>query len=387
VFVTDHFDVEDRLIGTLSSSIFMGMMFGALFWGTYSDSNGRKIPFNTTLAITALFGIASSFAPTFWSLCLFLFFLGFGVGGNMPTDGKKRDHALSPVSLVASYHINGFIYFSTAIFFSLGALFLEFLPKSHHYLLTFMSVFFSFGAVIASILGFVILPYTSCPEGSADDPNPPCDVSVQNRGWRYMLFATGIVTLFMVVCRSFLFHLPESPKYLISRQRKREAALVLQRIADANGKKMTITAADLPDPCRPVKMFAIVDSDDELEDGPKPRSSDSYSDTSPILSPADPDSKLETPRTLAERIKNAVNPEKLQLLFNEKWRVTTILVWAIWTFTAVAYTMFNVFLPKYLEMLGFAGEAPPTRADVYWDYMVYSIAGVPGSVVCIFYCF
>jgi hypothetical protein len=124
-----------------------------------------------------------------------------------------------------------------------------------------------------------------------------------------------------------------------------------------------------------------------LEDGPKPRSSDSYSDTSPILSPADPDSKLETPRTLAERIKNAVNPEKLQLLFNEKWRVTTILVWAIWTFTAVAYTMFNVFLPKYLEMLGFAGEAPPTRADVYWDYMVYSIAGVPGSVVCIFYCF
>ncbi|KAG2177534.1 hypothetical protein INT44_008046 [Umbelopsis vinacea] len=346
--VQDHFDVEDRLIGTLSSSIFMGMMFGALFWGTYSDSNGRKIPFNTTLAITALFGLASSFAPTFWSLCLFLFFLGFGVGGNMPTD---------------------------------GALFLEFLPKTHHYLLTFMSVFFSFGAVIASILGFVILPYTSCPEGSADDPNPPCDVSVQNRGWRYMLFATGIVTLFMVVCRSFLFHLPESPKYLISRHRKREAAQVLQRIADANGVKMTITAADLPDPCRPVKMFAIIDSDDELEDGPKTRSSDSYSDTSPILSPSSSDTKLDNPKSYAEKIKAAMNPEKLQLLFNDKWRVTTILVWAIWTFTAVAYTMFNVFLPKYLEMLGFAGEAPPTRADVYWDYMVYSIAGVPGSVI------
>ncbi|KAH8552568.1 major facilitator superfamily domain-containing protein [Umbelopsis sp. PMI_123] len=349
--VQDHFDVEDKLIGTLSSSIFMGMMFGALFWGTYSDSNGRKIPFNTTLTITALFGFAASFAPSFWVLCLFLFCLGFGVGGNMPTD---------------------------------GALFLEFLPKSHHYLLTFMSVFFSFGAVIASVLGFAILPYTSCPEGSADDPNPPCDVSVQNRGWRYMLFATGVVTFLMVVCRSFLFHLPESPKFLISRHRKREAAHVLQRIANANGTDMTITVADLPDPCSSVKMYSIADSDDdclEEEEGPKPRSSDSYSDTSPILSPANPESKLDHPKSITQKIKAVLSPEKLQILFNEKWRVTTILVWAIWTFTAMAYTMFNVFLPKYLEMLGFAGESPPTRADVYWDYMVYSIAGVPGSVI------
>jgi len=348
--VQDHFDVEDRLIGMLSSAIFMGMMFGALFWGTFSDSNGRKLPFNMTLAITAVFGIAASFAPTFWSLCLFLFCLGFGVGGNMPTD---------------------------------GALFLEFLPKSYHYLLTFMSVFFSFGAVIASILGFAILPYTSCPEGSADDPIPPCDVSIQNRGWRYMLFATGIVTVFMVVCRSVLFHLPETPKFLISRNRKREAAEVLQRIANANGTNMTVTIGDLPATCSPVRMYSVADSDEECsqEDMPKHRSSDSYSDTSPILSPSNPDSGLEKPKSIPDKIRAAFSPEKLQVLFSEKWRLTTILVWAIWTFTAVAFTMFNVFLPKYLEMLGFAGEQPPTRADVYWDYMIYSIAGVPGSMI------
>jgi MFS family permease len=70
----------------------MGMMFGALFWGTFSDSNGRKLPFNMTLTITAFFGIAASFAPTFWSLCVFLFCLGFGVGGNMPTDGKLAEN-------------------------------------------------------------------------------------------------------------------------------------------------------------------------------------------------------------------------------------------------------------------------------------------------------
>ncbi|KAM3579732.1 hypothetical protein VKS41_007816 [Umbelopsis sp. WA50703] len=347
--VQDHFDVDDRIIGTLSSAIFMGMMFGALFWGTFSDSNGRKLPFNMTLTITAFFGIAASFAPTFWSLCVFLFCLGFGVGGNMPTD---------------------------------GALFLEFLPKSYHYLLTFMSVFFSFGAVIASILGFAILPYTSCPEGTADDPNPPCDLSTQNRGWRYMLFATGMVTTFMVLCRSVFFHLPETPKFLISRNRKREAAEVLQTIANANGANMTITAADLPDSGSPVKMYSITDSDDEslAEDGVKQASLDASDDTSPILSPIGT-TKPRKPTTIAGKIKAVLSPEKLQVLFNEKWRVTTILVWAIWTFTAVAFTMFNVFLPKYLEMLGFAGEAPPTRADVYWDYMIYSIAGVPGSVM------
>jgi MFS family permease len=247
-----------------------------------------------------------------------------------------------------------------------------------------MSVFFSFGAVIASILGFAILPYTSCPEGSADDPNPPCNVSTENRGWRYMLFATGIVTVFMVLCRSVLFHLPETPKFLISRNRKREAVEVLQRIANANGVNMTITVADLPASCNPVKMYSIVDSDEECsqEDMPKHRSSDSYSDTSPILSPSKPDNRSQNPRTITNKIKAVLSPEKLQVLFSEKWRSTTILVWAIWTFTAVAFTMFNVFLPKYLEMLGFAGEEPPTRADVYWDYMIYSIAGVPGSVVC-----
>jgi MFS family permease len=103
-YLIEHFDVEDRLIGTLSSSIFMGMMFGALFWGTFSDSHGRKLPFNMTLAITALFGIAASFAPTFWSLCLFLFFLGFGVGGNMPTDGKIPSHT-SAVAFIMRFLI------------------------------------------------------------------------------------------------------------------------------------------------------------------------------------------------------------------------------------------------------------------------------------------
>ena len=84
----DHFGVSDNWIGSLSSSLFTGMMFGAFFWGAYSDSRGRKTPYTSTLTIATIIGLLSSLAFSFWSLCLMLFFLGFGVGGNMPTDGK-----------------------------------------------------------------------------------------------------------------------------------------------------------------------------------------------------------------------------------------------------------------------------------------------------------
>jgi MFS family permease len=64
------------------------MTFGAFFWGTYSDTKGRKVPYTMTLAITSIFGLLSSFTFNFTTLCVTLFFLGFGVGGNMPTDGE-----------------------------------------------------------------------------------------------------------------------------------------------------------------------------------------------------------------------------------------------------------------------------------------------------------
>lgn len=72
--------VPDNYIGTLSSSMFAGMMVGAVGWGTCSDLAGRSTVFNATLFFTSLFGILASFASSFWSLCVLLFFLGSAVG-------------------------------------------------------------------------------------------------------------------------------------------------------------------------------------------------------------------------------------------------------------------------------------------------------------------
>ncbi|KAI8099794.1 major facilitator superfamily domain-containing protein [Halteromyces radiatus] len=369
--VQEHFQVDDKWIGTLSSSLFTGMMIGSFFWGSYSDTRGRKLPYTMTLAITSVFGILSSFAFSFWSLCVLLFLLGFGVGGNMPTD---------------------------------GALYLEFLPREYHYLLTFMSVFFSFGAVLASVLGYIILPSTSCPEPTPENPFPSCVLATENRGWRIMLFSVGIITLFMLAARSFCLRLPETPKFLLSNNKHKETIIVLQDIAKMNGNSyVDIQASDLHG-----DHHDNNDGGDNEQDGllatthftNKSADQGSTDTMTPSLSSADMNSTQQYQndnRPFDEEIQNAnsilhaddesPSPPPLDtlnswtILMSEKWRLTVFLVWGIWIFTSMAFTMFNVFLPKYLETLGFDGEAVPTRKDVYWDYMIYSIAGVPGSVM------
>jgi hypothetical protein len=89
--------VPDSYIGTVSSSMFAGMMVGAVGWGTCkstpfsypdhithshqgSDLMGRITAFNATLFLTALFGLLASFTNSFSTLCITLFFLGSSIG-------------------------------------------------------------------------------------------------------------------------------------------------------------------------------------------------------------------------------------------------------------------------------------------------------------------
>jgi len=148
-------------------------MIGAVGWGTCasasfsahpnlmypsgSDLMGRSTAFNATLFFTALFGLTASFANSFTSLCIVLFLLGSAVGGSMPTD---------------------------------GTLLLEHMPKSKQYLVTALSVFFSFGAVLSAVVALLLLPQHSCaPAGSGAS----CHPDTQNQGWKYLLTALGLI--------------------------------------------------------------------------------------------------------------------------------------------------------------------------------------------------
>ncbi|EEB87649.1 hypothetical protein MPER_14939, partial [Moniliophthora perniciosa FA553] len=70
-----------------------------------------------------------------------------------------------------------------------GTLLLEHMPDGKQYLVTALSVFFSFGAVLSAVVALLVVPQNSCPT----DSTIVCDVSTQNQGWKYLLAALGIV--------------------------------------------------------------------------------------------------------------------------------------------------------------------------------------------------
>jgi len=80
-----------------------------------------------------------------------------------------------------------------------GTLLLEHVPKEKRYLVTALSVFFSIGAVISAVVAIFVLPQNSCPVS----PHP-CDVDVQNRGWKLLLMFLGlIVCIFLFIPEFF----------------------------------------------------------------------------------------------------------------------------------------------------------------------------------------
>jgi hypothetical protein len=62
------------------------------------------------------------------------------------------------------------------------------MPRGKQYLVTALSVFFSLGAVVSSLLALLILPSRSCPSGTAG-----CNVHAQNQGWKVLLVTLALV--------------------------------------------------------------------------------------------------------------------------------------------------------------------------------------------------
>lgn len=69
-----------------------------------------------------------------------------------------------------------------------GTLLLEHMPKEKQYLVTALSFFFSFGAMISAIVALLVLPQNSCPPSALS-----CEVDIQNQGWKYLLATLGLI--------------------------------------------------------------------------------------------------------------------------------------------------------------------------------------------------
>ncbi|KAJ2784690.1 hypothetical protein H4R18_000981 [Coemansia javaensis] len=383
--IQQHFAVGNARIGLMSSSMFLGLMCGALVWGPVADRYGRLVPYRWTLVVSATFGLLASATPSFSLLCVCLFGLGTGVGGNMPVD---------------------------------GAIFLECIPREKRHLLTLLSVFFSVGSVLTSAIALAILPPFSCP----DDPGPGgCDVSKQNNGWRYLLVAMSLLTIAMVVLRNGCFRLHESPKFLLQNKTRSDVVVVLKKIATFNGGAARPAAAAAA--AADGSAFARPESDShssliaDPRDGAGSRDGAAGTDcddgdgssTHSWLEWAEADISCErrgsaasarSARTVGARLRALCTAAKgaldvgaharlLKPLFAPPLRRTTALVWTIWAVVAMGFTMFNVFLPKLLEARASSAPAAATAATeshskqigVYRDALIYAVSGVPGSVI------
>jgi MFS transporter, putative metabolite:H+ symporter len=190
----EEFQLSTGQAGLVVSATFLGMLLGAWFWGTVSDKIGRRTGFQVTIAIFAVFGLASAFAPSALWLAVLRAMTGFGLGGALPLD---------------------------------FSLFAEYLPrKNRGRWLVLLESFWGVGTLAAAGLAWILVP---------------------TLGWRYLLATSAVAALGVLWVR---MRVPESPRWLMAKGREEEARAVLNQVAADNGSPQ-ITEPLAPPPPAP----------------------------------------------------------------------------------------------------------------------------------------
>ena len=172
-------------IGWVLSAAFFGQLLGALAAGWLADRYGRLVVITVAIALFSVMSLCCAFAWGFWSLVIFRFFEGVGLGAEVPISNTY-------VNEIARSEVRGRFY------------------------ILFQMVF-AFGLIGAGALGTVMVPRV---------------------GWQSM-FYVGTLPILLVF---FIMRLlPESPRWLVSRGRLADADAVvagIERAVVAQGKTL-----------------------------------------------------------------------------------------------------------------------------------------------------
>ncbi|KAK8061429.1 MFS-type transporter PB1E7.08c [Apiospora phragmitis] len=301
--IANEFHVTKPPLLSLAQNI--GLLAGAIFWGFGCDIFGRKWAFNLTLGLTAVWGMVAGAAPNFAAIGVFAALWSFGVGGNLPVD---------------------------------SAIFLEFLPGSHQYLLTVLSIDWAISQVVATLIAWPLLGHMTCQQDTV------CERS-GNMGWRYFIITMGGLTLLMFVIRFALFTIYESPKYLMGKGRDEDAVRIVHEVARRNGKHSELTLDDLK-ACEPpgyVNRAAAADA--------------------------------------VKRKLQVINLSHIRPLFQTKrlaWNTAGLMI--VWAFLGLGYPLYNAFLP-YLQATRGAEFGDGSTYITYRNSLIIAVVGVPGALL------
>ncbi|KAL8904872.1 MAG: hypothetical protein Q9207_002995 [Kuettlingeria erythrocarpa] len=156
-----------------------------------------------------------------------------------------------------------------------------------------------------------------------------------------------MLTQDLLVCRFFLFHLYESPKFLLSRGRQAEAVATVHGIAYKN-KRTTWLNEDI---LNEIGGVTAAEEKQKLSIG-----------------------------EIVKRNLDKFSTQRIAPLFaTKKLGLMTCLIWFCWTTIGMGYPLFNAFLPQYLANSD--SEQPTATSIIYRNYAITSIVGVPGSIL------
>ncbi|KAB8303026.1 hypothetical protein EYC80_004480 [Monilinia laxa] len=298
--ITNEFAPKYPPLLTLAQNI--GLLAGAMFWGFGCDIFGRRLAFNATLGITAIFGLIAAGSPNFAAIGCFAALWSFGVGGNLPVD---------------------------------SAVFLEFLPGSHQYLLTILSVDWAVAQVIANLIAWPLLGNLACQEDST------CTRS-ENMGWRYLLIVMGSISMIEFFIRFICFTIFESPKFLMGKGRDEDAVKVVQEVARRNGKQSNLTVTRLQ------------------ECGTLPH--------------------INASASLSRKLHQMDLSHVRALFATKKLAFSTSLIMLVWAFIGLGYPLYNAFLP-YIQATRGAEFGDGSTYLTYRNSLIISVLGIPGALI------
>lgn len=315
--VRNEFNVER--IAFLTVAKYVGLVIGSSVWPMTADFIGRRLAFNVTLLISAIAGLAGAGSPNFVAIATFCALIGLGTGGNQPVD---------------------------------SAIFLEFIPATHQYLLTMQSAFWSVGQAVAALIAWPLIANYSCP---SDLPAGECRYH-DNLGWRYTYWTFGGLTLVMFLLR-LLFRVYETPKYLLGRGLDEQAVDVVQKIA-ARNKTETWLA---------LSHFEAIDAE-----------------LNAARSPDQEEQQQQPPwkhEGIVHRNLARFSPDRLRSLFSTpRVALSTTLLIFLWCSIGMAYPLYNSFIPLYLENKG-VDQGDSSLTTTYRNYAIQAVCGIPASVL------
>ena len=338
--ITNEFNPKRPPLLTLAQNI--GLLAGAMFWGFGCDVFGRRWAFNLTLGVTAVFGMIAASSPNFAAIGVFASLWSFGVGGNLPGTYTSATESWPPQQTSKQHKPISRVLPANNPSPVDSAIFLEFLPGTHQYLLTILSVDWALAQVIATLIAWPLLGDLTCQEGAV------CTRS-KNMGWRYFVITMGGLTLLMWAVRFIAFTIYESPKYLMGKGRDEDAVRVVHEVARRNGKTSSLTVEDL-------------------------KACDAFGDGT--------STGLDTSAAAAvQRRMQKLNLTHVRALFaTKKLAFSTSMIMVVWAFIGLAYPLYNAFLPYIQATRGFDFGDGSTYIT-YRNSLIIGVLGVPGALI------